>query len=623
MSILELSDTDRAQRIDKIEIYLTVARQQTRTLRSDPDSKTGHLPFLEHVLFSVRVAGILFDSYLDLLWPLHRKTSAFLSDSRNWGVGSLIKERMLSNDNVKEIFGPSWCKNDYHRLSQRLPATAMYYMSALGRPALGQMRDNTQEARRAHEKCTETHCVADNIDELIYEPLHLPVCEGCEEVGPDMSQIESALAEGFIPVVRLHEAPAENSWTLEVSRHQVAASAKDVVRYVAISHVWAHGMGNTKSNSLPLCRLRCLSLTARRALTPIRIFPDSEAPEKNRSAEPDVEDTQAESAKSTPFWVDTLCIPRTMKYRKLAISRLREVCQEAATVLAISADLAGILPNGLYSTGLSCERRSAAECAAWMLSTAWMRRLWTLSETLLAHRLRIQWRDGALDVGNLITGLVDRTARADPYWMVGGQLGRSLQDLILYRLTESKEDNLANLMTVWIGMHGRSCSHEGDEAICAAQLLNLDVDRILSADVTDRSRVLYSMLNKFPQQMLFSGNPKVSTSGYRWADQSLLQAQFVMNHETKILFGEITALGLRVQYPGYFLRVDLRERSHSSTRSSTASTRWKTAGYGSELQAHSPRPESRSTSSVSWASSCAPATSRNPAAAPPTVCSSV
>ena len=564
-SIDDLSEDNRIRRILEIEFCLAQARHITSQEPIGPFSTADQVPFLEHVLLSIRTLGIIFDSYLDRFWRESRKTMVSLADGRAWGIGKLIEERMLGNAQVsKNVLGNGWCKNDFRRLSQRLPATAMYYLGSLSKPAFGRIDDEISAASEAHKQCSEVQCVVENVNEDSYKPAHMPGCEGCPEIGPNMDEIESAIVDGFTPVVRLSKDLSDDSWHIVVKRFLSPGTGpvveENLTPYIAISHIWAHGMGNVKGNSLPLCRAQYLSKAAIDAWNPIRLFPELS---KVGSDTAEFENMKSIFSSQGFFWIDTFCVPRTEKLRKLAISGLTRTYKEAITVLAISADLAGLAPKGSYSIGLSCRKRPAEECVAWVLGTAWMRRLWTLQEALLAKTLCIQFYDGPLHIGNLLSGLLDKSRAWTPFEFTSVQLAQGLLDLLIFQTIEEPQ---GKLYQVWNGMHARSCSHVGDESICAARLLGSDVTKILKVDSEERTQTLYSTFDTFPQQILFSGNPKIDKVPYRWADKELAKFRFVRDSGSAVKMAQRQDSGLLVQYPGFIFALDPRELSdHQST----------------------------------------------------------
>jgi hypothetical protein len=81
--------------------------------------------------------------------------------------------------------------------------------------------------------------------------------------------------------------------------------------YIAISHVWADGLGNPYSNSLYRCkliRLRELVLSL------------------NAGFQPDSSDSEAIPL----IWLDTLCCPAESGYgKRVAIEKIRLVCMSS------------------------------------------------------------------------------------------------------------------------------------------------------------------------------------------------------------------------------------------------------------------------------------------------------
>ena len=90
------------------------------------------------------------------------------------------------------------------------------------------------------------------------------------------------------------------------------------LEYVAISHVWAHVLGNPKANALPSCQILRL---------------------KRLSA--DLVWSSTRRATQTAFWVDTLCIPIDpvrKELRKLAITQLANTFRQARQAVVLDAD---------------------------------------------------------------------------------------------------------------------------------------------------------------------------------------------------------------------------------------------------------------------------------------------
>ena len=76
--------------------------------------------------------------------------------------------------------------------------------------------------------------------------------------------------------------------------------------YLAISHVWADGLGSTSEAGLPRCQVERLAALAR------SLVPESGA-----------------------FWIDSLCVPRASDLRKTAIKAMGRTYKDAFAVLVL------------------------------------------------------------------------------------------------------------------------------------------------------------------------------------------------------------------------------------------------------------------------------------------------
>jgi hypothetical protein len=265
------------------------------------------------------------DQALELYKQLHISYEA-------WGTSKLLYQRMIQDN---------WC---LHNLTQFASGgysiLGMYYASLLEIPS----------DEKDHSKCEVRKCIFTTIDERTYKTRHTHPPPDCEPVIPVLATIIQSLGSGSIPL-KIMEA---DDGTVQVDVHPY----EDGIKYVAISHVWAHGMGNVEGNWLPSCQMRRFSMLAA-ALYPLS------------SAQTDVY-----------IWIDTIRVPRRMviggvNYRKVAVDLLEDTYRKADKVL--------VLDNQLLR---SSSRAAAEENLIRILSSGWMTRMWTLQEGLLAGKLR-------------------------------------------------------------------------------------------------------------------------------------------------------------------------------------------------------------------------------------------
>lgn len=113
--------------------------------------------------------------------------------------------------------------------------------------------------------------------------------------------------------------------------------------FVAISHIWAEGLGNPHANELPKCSLKWIS-------------------DKVNSMAKDGDYLPI------PFWIDTLCVPiKPYNLWQRAMNRLRKPYQDAAIVF--------VLDSYLYTQ--NSDKLSPLKIWARVLCCSWSRRLWT------------------------------------------------------------------------------------------------------------------------------------------------------------------------------------------------------------------------------------------------------
>lgn len=156
----------------------------------------------------------------------------------------------------------------------------------------------------------------------------------CALVKPSMDDVREALLVDDVPAV-------------------VFDGVEPVVRpasegpYVAISHVWADGLGSSTEIGLPRCQVERLDAVVR------KLVPDG------------------------AFWHDGLCVPSP--------ETEKQVWQRAIKLLArtyAGADKVLVIDGGIRTqSSLTMPRE---ECLLRIATSGWMQRIWTLQEGLLA-----------------------------------------------------------------------------------------------------------------------------------------------------------------------------------------------------------------------------------------------
>lgn len=262
---------------------------------------------------------------------------------RSWGKSRLIVNNMISK---------GWCPYEVAQLyGGSFSALGMVFAASLKRP----------QRRETHENCTEKICRAFDVDESTYKTRHVMENCTCNDVNFEHERLCSIIKSGGIAVLRL-------GWDFNNQLKSEVVSSRGH-RYIAISHVWSDGLGNTIANSLPECQLKQLDKTVRSLLSIL-------------VAEP------------VYIWLDTICVTARevasscpadiggLDCRRLAILRMRDSYRDATEVLVLDWQLQNSVATAVVEENL-----------VRILVSGWMRRLWTFQEAWLARKLWVQFKN--------------------------------------------------------------------------------------------------------------------------------------------------------------------------------------------------------------------------------------
>ena len=250
---------------------------------------------------------------------------------------------VFPNDAIQSTMNVAgWCPSETHAIKTKfVDVQTLVALSRMDRTFLS----------RSHECCTQRYCKWHQIDLSTYQPKHRPNCKQCS----DCRSIEMGTA------VRILDRVDGGLLVLKISGEgdspsiQVIETTPDAL-YIAISHVWADGLGNPAGNSLPTCQIILL-----------RQVVDDLGKKINSSSNTEMH-----------IWIDTLCCPwEPSPAKKKAIMCLRETYANAKHVL--------VLGTGLESANSSI--RPAWETLLWVFCSGWTICFWTLQKGMLSKRL--------------------------------------------------------------------------------------------------------------------------------------------------------------------------------------------------------------------------------------------
>ncbi|KAL2429725.1 hypothetical protein ABEF95_003670 [Exophiala dermatitidis] len=323
--------------------------------------------------------------------------------------------------------------------------------------------------RFRHDACSAAGCVRHNIDESTYKPLHTrPDCQ-CPWVRPSLQRIGEILDNGQVPLVDLDKICDDgNGKVARVVPHEPGKTA-----FCAVSHVWSGGLGSISEDGLPQCTLDMLSGYI-----------------------------EANDA-SNLVWIDSLCIPGDRRLRKLSIHTINTVYSQAHTTLVLDPEL------------MRTPSASTRRMLLWIMTAAWMQRMWTLPEGRLSRLPLIALRDGAVPLQQCFQeGALDLQ---DP---VTGALQPDLWALFSRDVNE--------LRFIHQSLCYRTTSKRADEVLALAALFDMDTRLILERTSLDERMALFwiSLRDKvtLPINILFLNTPRLPIPGLRWAPSSLLNA---------------------------------------------------------------------------------------------------
>ncbi|KIW68464.1 hypothetical protein PV04_04406 [Phialophora macrospora] len=444
----------------------------------------------------------------------------------------------------RRIQDAGWCPMGIGRALQDMKIDGHYYMAARSEPI--------EPTAQSHKECTEVLCLAGLVDEADYVNRHAPECSlkdpkpGDELVAINIDSVVQALDAGGFPVV---------AWNASANRVDVeefnAETNKEPV-FVAISHVWADGMGNPHSNSLPRCQLERLQRLVNGLAGDIKC---NELPVR--------------------FWMDTLCVPvadHLKKYRNLSIRRMKDIYKHASAVLVVDALISSVRwADPEYEKSLH------------IYFSNWNRRLWTFQEGFMAKNLMLQFADKAVQhrehinfweehlesikQGHCVTFPMEATTSVMSEFVI-------LQDFINMGIFGA--DDFQALPIVISRIQHRTTSKMADQTICTATIMGKDPGYLLRAgkgengvELKDealedcRMEVFLESVGKFAPRFVFNACPRLKRDGFRWGPRTILgvpKDAFIadVEGESGVL---IPGQGLSIPLPGLLVGRPMNHRT--------------------------------------------------------------
>ncbi|KAK7926582.1 hypothetical protein PG985_003580 [Apiospora marii] len=479
-------------------------------------------------------------------------------DQEGWGPPRYVLKCMKDK---------RWCPRAVRLLRGQFSANATLLVSAYH---ACREREETNSTDLRHRECTADICLekCEN-DQHLYCCRHVCEDSGCDSFGPDMDKVLKTLTgkTDGIPLLSFQDQEEEQG-KISLKVLQFDPMDKEKLKFVAISHVWSHGWGNEQANKLNYCQLKLIQRQIKRAT----------------------------GSQDTPFWMDTLVVPVAHKEaRKKAIRQIHSVFNSSTHTIVID--------NGL----LSMKEGHKAETAMKVLSSGWMRRLWTLQEAHLSKSIHFAFKETEPSAQSLygLHEIERRLVTAEDPAPVTSMRGRiQLSKVIMSRHeygqvvdgSAGKSASEAGIILgdAWHAARWRTTSRAEHETLVIATLLGLNTrdSEIEDAGLLDPGedkkddtwrqglvQVFWERFHKtyrgaIPAGIIFLPGDKINIRGYAWAPKTWLSAHEVTYPEPMSFWNsptELSADGLLVHYPGFILHTDCPKTRNSILGTATNS----------------------------------------------------
>ena len=402
-------------------------------------------------------------------------------------------------------------------------------------------------AHTYHSSCDEHGCQAGDLmipGQVTRRQVtrHVSDSCGCGFLHIDEKDLVDCLEKGCLPLLKLKEDNNLGEMSIEI------VSSTNAMSYVALSHVWADGLGNYTATALPRCQLsRLKGLIDNLNLEYLKTLPPSDRPE---------------NAPEMLLWCDTLCCPVVSpEGKKLALRQMYRTYDEASLVLVLDRGLVSKRVGGM----------SVDEACLRIATSRWMTRLWTLQEGALparTNKLWFQFTSRAVSYRALYYHLVEVSETDIQRRGVVDRLKGRFYALNTLLDVQSRD---ALMGAVIDGLKYRSVTVPSDEPLIIATLLGLDLKKMLESELKEeRMKIFWVIMGTSPsginKYILFHMGPKIQQRGLRWALQSLLSVDrhFAMRSNIERKDRGILALdgtpdgnarGLVVEFAGFRISI--------------------------------------------------------------------
>jgi hypothetical protein len=183
---------------------------------------------------------------------------------------------------------------------------------------------------------------------------------------------------------------------------------------------------------------------------------------------------------------------------------------------------------------------------SYILSSEWMRRLWTFQEAVLPgpDRLHICFQESIASLRSLLEDNDEHPMHDDI---------PSLQWALQEQLCRPKQRSI-DLLWLMQGFVGRTTSFAEDEAVCLATLLEIPLTGFKA--LPSMKDIYLNMRNQLPVDLVFAPGPRLHDPGFQWAPSTFL------GHGAEVFDGALLPLtltpdGVLLEWPALLFDEDL------------------------------------------------------------------
>ena len=453
-------------------------------------------------------------------------------------IAPVASPNFPSREIRREMLQAGWCPSEISTISSRFTTLqTLVFLSRL----------NKTDVTRNHEGCSDQQCRSYQIERTTYQTAHVTENCTCDPIPVDIKAIRTILYTNALPVLEI------SNFRLKSPSIKIVPST-EIPSFVALSHVWADGLGNSR-NELPACQIAAVGKL-------VYDLQEKIAWESRDSATSDDKFQSQNRSDIAHVWIDTICCPSApYEDKKHSLLRMRETYTNASQVL--------VLDKGLRTVDFKGTHPIASFLS--VFNAAWVQRLWTLQEGFLPKQLWVQYRDEVVNLDKIYENLA-ATRFTDIRVMVMiedvSHSWRALRHLQYANPIEPDNSLGTQLSNLGKALLNRTVSYASDEPLCVANLLGLDPDVLIDCpeDVESRMSTVWRSLahasQGLPQRMIMLDYPRLTTPGFRWAPRTLLHAGIgnkihALQWMDPVL-GQVTERGFEVRYNAVSLELTPR-----------------------------------------------------------------